>query len=34
MHLLGADIVDIDDENRLVLVEKPLELLEVRGLGS
>lgn len=33
MHLLRADIVDGDDENRLVLVEQALQLLEVTGLG-
>lgn len=34
VHLLGADIVDGDKENSLVLVKKPLELIEVSGLGS
>lgn len=34
VHLLRADIVDVDDEDRLVLVEKALELIEVSGLGS
>lgn len=34
VHLLRADIVDTDNEDRLVLIEKGLELLEVSGLGS
>jgi hypothetical protein len=33
VHLLRADIVDGDDEDRLVLVEQALELIEVSGLG-
>jgi hypothetical protein len=32
VHLLGADIVNADDEDRVVLLEKALELLEVAGL--
>jgi hypothetical protein len=32
VHLLGRDIVDGDDEDALVLLEKGLELLEVSGL--
>lgn len=32
MHLLGADIVDGDDEDGLVLLEQALELVEVAGL--
>jgi hypothetical protein len=34
VHLLGADIVDTDNEDGAVLIEKLLELLEVSGLGS
>lgn len=34
VHLLRADIVDTDNEDRLVLIEKALQLLEVSGLGS
>ena len=34
VHLLGADIVDADDEDRLVFVEKCLELVKVDSLGS
>jgi len=33
VHLLRRDIVDGDDEDALVLLEKRLELLEVSGLG-
>lgn len=33
VHLLRADIVDVDDEDGSVLVEKALELIEVSGLG-
>lgn len=33
VHLLRADIVDTDNENRLVLVEQALKLVEVSGLG-
>lgn len=32
VHLLRADIVDGDDEDRLVVLEKGAELLEVKGL--
>jgi hypothetical protein len=32
VHLLGADIVNADDEDGLVLFEKGLELVEVAGL--
>ena len=32
VHLLGADIVDTNDEDTLVLLEKSLELIEVAGL--
>lgn len=32
VHLLGADIVDADDENGLEFLEKAPELLEVSGL--
>ncbi len=32
VHLLGADIVDGDDEDALVLFEEALELVEVAGL--
>jgi len=32
VHLLGADIVDADDEDGLVFLEEALELLEVAGL--
>lgn len=32
VHLLGADIVDFDDEDGVVLLQKLLELLEVRSL--
>lgn len=32
MHLLRRDIVDIDDEDLAVLLEKLLELLEVSDL--
>jgi hypothetical protein len=32
VHLLRANIVDADDEDRLVLFEKALELLKVAGL--
>ena len=32
VHLLGGDIVDFDDENRLVLLQQALELVEVTGL--
>ncbi len=32
MHLLGADIVDANDEDTLVLLEQALELVEVAGL--
>jgi len=32
VHLLRGHIVDCDDEDRLVLVEQPLELVEVSGL--
>jgi hypothetical protein len=32
VHLLGADIVNTDDEDRLVLFEEALELVEVAGL--
>ncbi|XP_077659998.1 uncharacterized protein AFUA_1G05090 [Aspergillus fumigatus Af293] len=34
VHLLRADIVDTDNEDGLVLIEKALELIEVSGLGS
>jgi len=34
VHLLRADIVDTDNEDRLVLIKKALELLEVSGLES
>lgn len=34
VHLLGRDIVDTDDEDSVVLIEKRLQLLEVSGLGS
>ena len=34
MHLLGADIVNRDNEDGLVLVEQALELVEVDGFGS
>lgn len=33
VHLLGADIVDGDNEDGLVLFEKTLQLIEVSGLG-
>lgn len=33
VHLLGADIVDRDDEDGLVLFEQALELVEVDGFG-
>ena len=33
MHLLRRDIVDGDDEDRAVLLEENLKLLEVSGLG-
>ena len=33
VHLLGRDIVDGDDEDALVLLEKGVKLLEVSGLG-
>jgi hypothetical protein len=33
VHLLGADIVDGDDENGAVLVEQALQLVEVSRLG-
>jgi hypothetical protein len=33
VHLLGADIVDGDDENGAVLVEQALQLVEVGRLG-
>jgi hypothetical protein len=32
VHLLGADIVNADNENAVVLLEKALELIEVAGL--
>lgn len=32
VHLLGADIVDGDNEDALVLLEEALELVEVAGL--
>jgi hypothetical protein len=32
VHLLGADIVDADDEDRLVFFEETLKLIEVAGL--
>ena len=32
VHLLGADIVDTDDEDGFVFFEEALELLEVAGL--
>lgn len=32
MHLLGADIIDTDDEDRFVLLQQALELIEVAGL--
>jgi hypothetical protein len=32
VHLLRADIVDADDEDRVVLFEEALELLEIAGL--
>lgn len=34
VHLLRADIVDRDDEDGLVLLEKALELVKVAGLVS
>jgi hypothetical protein len=34
VHLLRADIVDTDNEDGVVLIEKALELIEVSGLGS
>ena len=34
VHLLRADIVDADDEDRLVLVEQALELVEIDGFGT
>lgn len=34
VHLLRRDIVDGDDEDRLVLLEQALELVEVAGLVS
>lgn len=34
VHLLGADIVDRDDEDGFVLFEQALELVEVDGFGS
>lgn len=34
VHLLGADIVDGDDEDRLVLLQQAPELLEINGLVS
>jgi hypothetical protein len=34
VHLLRADIVDADDEDRLVFFEEALELVEVAGLVS
>lgn len=33
VHLLRADIVDGDNEDRLVAIEQGLELLEVHRLG-
>lgn len=33
VHLLRADIVDGDNENGPILIEKALQLLEVSGLG-
>jgi hypothetical protein len=32
VHLLGGDIVDGNDEDAVVLLEKPFELVEVAGL--
>lgn len=32
VHLLGADIVNADDEDALVLFEETLELVEVASL--
>lgn len=32
VHLLGRDIVDLDDEDGLVLLEEVLQLVEVAGL--
>ena len=32
MHLLRADIVDGHDEDRLVVLEKALQLIEIAGL--
>lgn len=32
VHLLRGDIVNLDDEDRLVLLEESAELLEVCGL--
>lgn len=32
VHLLGGDIVNLDDEDRLVILEQALELVEVAGL--
>ncbi len=34
MHLLGADIVHRNDEDRLVLLQQAFELVEVSGLGA
>lgn len=34
VHLLRRDIVDADDEDRFVLVEQALQLLEVNGFGT
>jgi hypothetical protein len=31
VHLLGGDIVDFDDEDRLVLLQQALELVKVTG---
>lgn len=32
VHLLGADIVNADDEDGLVVLEEALQLIEVAGL--
>lgn len=32
VHLLGRDIVNLDDEGGLVLLEQALELVEIAGL--
>lgn len=32
VHLLGADIVDGDDEDAAILLEEALQLIEIAGL--